>query len=75
MCEAFYQALLPYAEQAVVVAFGTVCRGSVHHFLGLLARECRPEAAAGHFAAAVEANRRLGLRWWIEQSEAEARKG
>lgn len=71
-CEAFYEALLPYAERAVVVAFGAVCRGSVHHFLGLLARVCRPEAAAGHFAAAVEANRRLGLHWWVEQSEAEA---
>lgn len=74
-CEDFYQALLPYADQAVVVAFGALCRGSVHHFLGLLARVCRPEAAPGHFEEAIKANRRLGLRWWTAQSEAEASRG
>lgn len=69
---ACYAALLPYADQVVTLATAIVCRGSVEHFLGLLARVVDPARAPGHFAAAAHANRRLGLRPWAERSEAEA---
>lgn len=60
----YYAALLPHADQTVLLATAVVCRGSVQHFLGLLAEVVDPARAPDHFAAAADANRRLGLRLW-----------
>nr|WP_274387640.1 AAA family ATPase [Salsipaludibacter albus] len=56
-----YDLLQPHGHRYVVEGIGAVWLGSVERPLGLLAaaRGDR-EAAAGHFAAAVAANRRLG---------------
>ena len=58
-----YEQLRPYAERTVMVGFGIVCRGSLQRHLGLLAETCgRRQQAAGHFAAALAADDRLGAR-------------
>lgn len=63
IAEAAYAALAPFAGQFAVEGIGAWCRGSVHEFLGLLARaRGQPGAAADHFHAALVANRATRAR-------------
>jgi hypothetical protein len=58
-----YEQLLPFAEQHVVVGTAIVYRGCVAFGLGRLAAVCgRTDAAAAHFAAALERERCMGAR-------------
>jgi DNA-binding SARP family transcriptional activator/tetratricopeptide (TPR) repeat protein len=58
-----YRLLAPYADRSVVLGFGAACRGSVALQLGQLAALLgRREDAEVHFAAAFEANQRMGAR-------------
>jgi DNA-binding SARP family transcriptional activator/tetratricopeptide (TPR) repeat protein len=56
-----YDALLPLADQNVVLALGASCWGSVSHYLGLLAA-ClgRLDDADTHFQQALDRNGRMG---------------
>jgi DNA-binding SARP family transcriptional activator len=56
----YYDALLPHAGDVVVLATAVVCRGSVDHLLGLLARHVAPDAVDAHRAAANRIDTRLG---------------
>jgi len=56
-----YELLLPLRSRFAVEGIGCACHGSVERHLGILARGLgRGDAAAEHFEAALEANRRLG---------------
>src|SRR5262249_20237808 len=58
-----YELLLPYAAHTVVVGFGSICRGSVARYLGVLASMLgRHDAAAAHFEAALATSQRLRAR-------------
>jgi class 3 adenylate cyclase len=60
---ALYEQLLPYAGHNVVDLGAAVCRGSVSHYLGLLAATMeRWEDAEKHFEEALEMNERMGAR-------------
>ncbi|MFQ5666132.1 MAG: AAA family ATPase [Candidatus Binatia bacterium] len=55
-----YGLLLPYAGRYLPVGAGVTCYGSVSHYLGLLAMTMkRRGAAARHFQAALDMNRRI----------------
>lgn len=57
-----YEQLLPFADEHVVLST-SVCLGSPHHHLGLLATSlARWDVAASHFEEAVAAHRRIGAR-------------
>jgi len=61
---AIYPRLLPYADR-VAVAYPEISTGSVSRYLGLLATTLKQwDAAAGHFAAAIAVNGRIGARPW-----------
>ncbi|MBI1815731.1 MAG: AAA family ATPase [Deltaproteobacteria bacterium] len=65
-----YDALLPYAEQTVVVAFGEACDGSMSRALALLAALMRQwDIAAHHFEAALTMNARLGARGFVARTQ------
>jgi DNA-binding SARP family transcriptional activator len=56
-----YEALLPLADNNVVLALGASCWGSVSHYLGVLAA-ClgNTDDADGHFQNALDRNGRMG---------------
>jgi tetratricopeptide (TPR) repeat protein len=65
-----YDALLPYAEQTVVVAFGEACDGAMSRSLALLAALMRQwDTAAQHFEAALAMNARLGARGFVARTQ------
>jgi hypothetical protein len=67
-----YQALLPFAGQAVVSGAAISFRGSVEHHLGVLAAALgRPAEAAAHLERAVAVHERLGARPWVLRSRCE----
>ena len=67
-----YQALLPFAGQAVVSGAAISFRGSVAHHLGVLAAALgRPGEAAAHLERAVAVHERLGARPWALRSRYE----
>jgi AAA ATPase domain len=67
-----YQALLPFAGQAVVSGAAICFRGSVAHHLGVLAAALdRPVEAAAHLERAVAVHERLGARPWALRSRYE----
>lgn len=56
-----YEMLLPYRHLVVVEGIGAALRGSVERHLGLLAATLsHRDTATGHFASALEIDRRLG---------------
>jgi len=58
-----YELLTPYADQAAVATFGTLCLGSVQHALGVAALTTGDlDRAVAHFDAAIRGN--LALRHW-----------
>jgi hypothetical protein len=67
--EQLYELLLPYADfNAANVPEGM--RGSVSHYLGLLAALGeRWRDAEGHFSQALESNGRMGLRPWLAATQ------
>ena len=70
--EALHTALLPYAGQAVVSGAAITFKGSVAHYLGVLAAVLgRAGAAAGHLAQAVAVHERLGALPWTLRSQYE----
>jgi hypothetical protein len=67
-----YQALLPFAGQAVVSGAAISFRGSVAHHLGVLAAALgRPGEAAAHLERAVAVHERLGALPWALRSRYE----
>ncbi|HXZ77460.1 MAG TPA: hypothetical protein VEH31_42220, partial [Streptosporangiaceae bacterium] len=67
-----YQALLPFAGQAVVSGAAISFHGSVAHHLGVLAAALgRPGQAAAHLERAVAVHERLGARPWALRSRHE----
>jgi hypothetical protein len=67
-----YQALLPFAGQAVVSGAAISFHGSVAHHLGVLAAALgRPGEAAAHLERAVAVHERLGARPWALRSRYE----
>ncbi|MBI4517982.1 MAG: AAA family ATPase [Deltaproteobacteria bacterium] len=65
-----YKLLLPYAEHAVVVAFGDACDGAAARSLGLLAATMgRCEEAARHFETALGINAQLGARPFVARTQ------
>jgi hypothetical protein len=67
-----YQALLPFADQAVVSGAAISFRGSVAHHLGVLAAaQGRSGEAAAHLERAAAAHERLGARPWALRSRYE----
>ena len=67
-----YQALLPFAGQAVVSGAAISFRGAVAHHLGVLAAALgRPGQAAAHLERAVAVHERLGARPWALRSRCE----
>jgi tetratricopeptide (TPR) repeat protein len=65
-----YDALLPYAEQTVVVAFGEACDGSMSRALACLAALLHEwDTAAPHFEAALVMNARLGARGFVARTQ------
>jgi DNA-binding winged helix-turn-helix (wHTH) protein len=69
-----YDLLAPCAGRAVVVGLASACRGSLDRPLGLLAATLsRFDLAERHFAAAADANARLGARpyaAWVDHDHA-----
>jgi len=64
-----YDRLLPHADRYVLLFLGSVQLGSVARTLGCLAGLRGDSDAAGrHFAAALEANERIGAHLWIERT-------
>ena len=62
-----YQQLLAHRARFVVEGIGAVFRGSVEHYLGLLASDIdEPGKAAEHAARAEAAHRRIGLSRAVE---------
>jgi tetratricopeptide (TPR) repeat protein len=60
--DALYAKLEPYASLNAV-GVGYEYKGSVAHYLGLLALQCeRPDVAVRHFEAAIALNEKLGMR-------------
>jgi hypothetical protein len=56
-----YEHLAPFTDRIVVVGFGAACLGSVHRYLGLLARTAgEASKAKAHFEEAVRVNRSIG---------------
>lgn len=56
-----YRLLLPYAEQQIVAAWGTVLDGCVSHYLAILAAFLAMDSAAiAHFSEAIVRNRTVG---------------
>jgi hypothetical protein len=67
-----YQALLPFAGQAVVSGAAISFHGSVAHHLGVLAAALgRPGQAAAHLERAIAVHERLGARPWTLRSRYE----
>jgi AAA ATPase domain len=67
-----YQALLPFAGQAVVSGAAISFHGAVAHHLGVLAAALgRPGEAAAHLERAVAVHERLGARPWALRSRCE----
>src|SRR5215467_85985 len=67
--EPLYQALLPFAGQAVVSGAAICFRGAVAHHLGVLAAALgRPGEAAAHLERAAAVHERLGARPWALRS-------
>jgi hypothetical protein len=67
-----YQALLPYAGQAVVSGAAISFRGSVAHHLGVLAAALdQPGEAAAHLERAIAVHERLGALPWALRSRYE----
>lgn len=61
--------LAPYAETVVLVGSGSICLGSVHHFLGLLAAaEGDDRATRRHLERAASVNESIGAPRWAERS-------
>ncbi len=70
--EILYKALAPHAEQVAVASLSALCRGSVDHYLGLLAGALGRRAdAERHFDAAQALHERLGSPLWIARTEAD----
>jgi hypothetical protein len=66
---ALYDALLPYADR-VAVSYPELSTGAVARTLGILAAVTgRRATAERHFAAALELNRRIEARPWVERTE------
>lgn len=64
-----YDELLPYAPLHAVEGIGAMLRGSVERHLGVLAALLGERATAeGHFARAIEANRRIGARLCVART-------
>jgi hypothetical protein len=67
-----YQALLPFAGQAVVSGAAISFRGAVAHHLGVLAAALgRTGEAAAHLERAIAEHERLGARPWALRSRYE----
>ena len=67
-----YQVLLPFAGQAVVSGAAISFRGSVAHYLGMLAAALgRGDEAAAHLEQAAGAHERLGAVPWALRSRYE----
>jgi DNA-binding CsgD family transcriptional regulator/tetratricopeptide (TPR) repeat protein len=67
-----YPVLLPQAGANVMIGHGVAVLGSADRYLGMLAAVLGDrEAADGHFAAALEHNRRMGARTWVAHTLAE----
>jgi len=63
--EALYAELLPFAGSVVVSGVMIACKGSVSHYLGLLAASLGRRAdAEAHLERAVAVHERLGARPW-----------
>jgi len=65
-----YEALRPFAELFVVEGIGAATRGFLHRHLGLLAAALGDtDAAAAHFAAALDVHRALGARLLVARTQ------
>lgn len=65
-----YALLLPFADRHIVYLGGAVTWGALARVLGQLAATTEQwDAAAGHFEAALAANRRLGARLWTARTQ------
>jgi len=70
--QAWYAALLPFADQVVVSGAAITFKGAVAHHLGVLAAAGgRDDAAAGHLARAVALHERLDALPWSLRSRYE----
>ena len=71
--EHLYEQMRPYAGRIVVVgAPAQACWGPVDHYLGMLAAQSSVyDAAADHFEAALELNRRLGSACLLAETRCE----
>jgi tetratricopeptide (TPR) repeat protein len=72
LCGRCYDAMAPYAGDAVVTAGAVGFGGAVEHHLGVLAAAMgRTDAAAGHFERAVAMHAGLGARPWLARTQCE----
>ncbi|MCA1841857.1 MAG: hypothetical protein LC792_01450, partial [Actinobacteria bacterium] len=70
---ALYDLLGPYSDRMALLDRAIVCKGSVSHYLGLLARTMGDTAgAARHFDAALATYRRIGAAPLAARTEREA---
>jgi DNA-binding SARP family transcriptional activator/DNA-binding CsgD family transcriptional regulator len=61
-----YPELLPFAGMNLVIGGGVVFYGAADRYLGMLAATSgQTERADGHFAAALELDRRMGATTWL----------
>jgi DNA-binding CsgD family transcriptional regulator len=61
-----YPELAPLAGRNVMIGHGVGCYGAADRYLGMLASTLGDaDAAAGHFEAALELNRRMGATTWL----------
>jgi class 3 adenylate cyclase/tRNA A-37 threonylcarbamoyl transferase component Bud32 len=67
--EVLYADLAPYADRCVSILAGTACVGSTHLYLGNLAKAAgRLDAAADHYAAALEVDNRIGAHCLVPRT-------
>lgn len=61
-----YPELAPFTGTNVMIGSGVVCCGAADRYLGMLAATLGDtQRAQGHFAAALELNRRMGATTWL----------
>jgi DNA-binding SARP family transcriptional activator/DNA-binding CsgD family transcriptional regulator len=61
-----YPELVPFAGTSLIIGGGVVFCGAADRYLGMLAATSgHVERADGHFAAALELNRRMGATTWV----------
>nr|MDT0666187.1 hypothetical protein [Micromonospora sp. DSM 115978] len=68
-CDLLYEQLSPFQGTVLVVAGLVACYGAADRYLGTLAAgAARWDTAERHFQVALEVNRQIGARTWLERT-------